>query len=146
MSLMKRNGGTPAVRSLFNDFFDIDRFFETSPLLRSTLEVPAVNIQESDNQYEIELAVPGMERKDFTVELDNNLLTISAQREEEKKEEEKNYTRREYNYSSFSRSFQLPAMANADKCDAKYENGILKIMIPKKEEAKAKAHKQIAIQ
>jgi HSP20 family protein len=138
MSLIKRNGGSPAIRTLFNDFFDIDRFFETTPLLRGTIDVPSVNIKENDSQYEIELAAPGLKKEDFKVEVDNNVLTISAEHDEEKKQEEKGYTRREYNYNSFSRSFQLPPTVNSENCGARYDNGILIIQLPKKEEARAK--------
>lgn len=106
--------------------------------------MPATNIRDLDNKYEIELAVPGMKKEDFKISLDANLLTISAEKQSEVNEEKDNYSRREFNYGSFSRSFTLPKIAESEGIKAAYEEGILKIEIPKKEEA-AKISKEIKV-
>jgi HSP20 family protein len=94
--------------------------------------VPAVNVSENDKEYIVAVAAPGMDRKDFQVETDEDMLTISAEKEKEEKEErEGRYNRREYNYSSWSRSFSLPEDCNAEKIDAEYKSGELRIKIPK---------------
>ncbi|MES2140716.1 MAG: Hsp20/alpha crystallin family protein [Bacteroidota bacterium] len=108
-------------------------------------KVPSVNITETEKEYKIELAAPGLEKKDFKIEVENKVLIISSEKEEEKKEEDKNYKRREFSYSSFSRSFQLPEDILSDKIDAKYENGILKLSVPKKEVSVSKQKKEIKI-
>ena len=108
-------------------------------------EVPPVNVVEKDGEYDIELAVPGMNKDDFHVSCDNGLLTIKAEKEEKKEEKDKNYTRREYNYSSFSRSFNLPESVKSDELKAKYENGVLKLTVPKKEFSKAKPKLEVKI-
>ncbi|MES2285507.1 MAG: Hsp20/alpha crystallin family protein [Bacteroidota bacterium] len=108
-------------------------------------KVPSVNITETEKEYKIELAAPGLEKKDFKIEVENKVLVISSEKEEEKKEEDKNYKRREFSYSSFSRSFQLPEDILSDKIDAKYENGILKLSVPKKEVSVSKQKKEIKV-
>ena len=110
--------------------------------------MPAVNVRESNDEFMIEVAVPGMKRDDFKVELDNNVLTISSSKEE--KAEEKNrageYTRREFSYQAFQRSFSLPeAKVEGGKISAKYTDGILYVTVPKREEAKMKPVRQIAV-
>ena len=107
--------------------------------------MPAVNINEDDNQFIIDVAAPGMEKKDFKLELNHNVLTISAEKEEEKEEKKRKFSRREFNYASFRRSFTLPNMVNEEGIKATYQNGVLSISIPKKEEAKVKPLKQIDI-
>ncbi|MFN7329841.1 MAG: Hsp20/alpha crystallin family protein, partial [Bacteroidota bacterium] len=96
-------------------------------------------------EYQIELAVPGLQKKDFKIEMENDVLTISAEKEEEKNEKENGYTRREYAYNSFSRSFTMPENFKLDKIDAKYVDGILKITVPKKEVTPMKPKKEIAV-
>jgi HSP20 family protein len=142
---MKRSGNFPNLRSMLSELWDADRFFDNDPFFKGLAQVPSVNVKETENQYEVELAAPGLDKKDFRIETTDNLMTISAERQGEKSEEKENYTRREFNYSSFSRSFQLPPAANADACQARYENGILKLAIPKKEEAIKKPRKEIEI-
>ncbi len=108
--------------------------------------IPAVNIKENDDSFQIDLAAPGLEKKDFNIHLDNNLLTISAEKEfknEEKKGDK--YMRREFSYSSFSRSFTLPDTVESDKIKASHKDGVLQISIPKNEDAKKKAPKEIKI-
>jgi len=149
--LVKRNGSL--FPSITSDLFDTDRFF--SPRLSDfegslldwepAMRVPAVNISETDNEFKLELAVPGLTRKDIKVETDNGMLTISAEKEEESKEEKKNYRRREYAFNSFSRSFTLPENVIADKIDAKYNEGVLRVSLPKKEVTITKPKKQIKI-
>ncbi|MCF8218799.1 MAG: Hsp20/alpha crystallin family protein [Bacteroidales bacterium] len=110
--------------------------------------MPAVNVKEDDNEFNIEVATPGLKKDDFSVSVDNGRLTISAEREDEKKDkdEEGNYTRQEFSYQSFQRSFQLPDnVVDADKIKANYNDGILNVNIPKREEAKPKPAKEIKI-
>lgn len=145
--LIKRNDSYPSFSNLFGDFFDkaFSDWSSTNFSLTNTT-LPAVNIQESKDDFLVSMAVPGMSKKDFKLDLRDNILTISSEKKEEKKEEEKNYTRKEYSYQSFSRSFTLPKdVVNDEKISAKYEDGELKILIPKKEEAKPKKPKLISI-
>jgi HSP20 family protein len=108
--------------------------------------LPAVNIKENADAFMVEMAAPGMAKEDFKIELNNDLLTISSEKKNEKETKEgETYTRREYSYQSFSRSFTLPNTVDGEKISAKYENGVLSIEIPKKEEAKPKPAKQISI-
>lgn len=130
--------------SPFNDLFD--SFFKDSYVNdRALSKVPAVNISENDNSFEIELAAPGLLKEDFKLSLEKNVLTISAEKKSETKEEEnKKVTRKEFSYTSFSRSFTLPELADATNIKATYENGLLNVIIAKKEEAKV-ISREIAI-
>lgn len=101
----------------------------------SPLTVPAVNVIEHEKSYELTLAAPGMDKKDFKIDLDGNVMTISSEKEEQHEEKNEKFSRKEYNYSSFCRSFTLPTVVTKDKIDAKYENGILKIRLPKNEDS-----------
>lgn len=141
----ERGGESLAPRSFFTDFFsDVDRFFDND-LMRMPAQIgrqlmrnmPATNIRENEKEYTIELAAPGMAKNDFEINVDEGMLTISSQKEENTTQEESNFTRREYNYSSFSRSFRLPEAVNPDEIKARYEEGVLKISVPKREEAPA---------
>jgi HSP20 family protein len=125
----------------WNEWFDNDNNF----LGRQT-RMPSVNITENKDQYNVSLAVPGMKKDDFKIDVEGNILTISCEKDETKEEHEKRYTRKEYSYSSFSRSFTLPDEVNREKIDARYEEGLLKISLPRKEEVKKFAAKQIAVQ
>ena len=107
--------------------------------------MPSVNIVENKDNYEVSLAAPGMKKDDFKIDIDSNTLTISAEKEEKKEEKEERYTRKEFNYTSFSRSFSLPDWVNKDKIDASYENGLLKLILPKTEEAKRIASRHITV-
>jgi HSP20 family protein len=128
--------------SLFGNGW-LDRMLST-PLdeylgLTRVMNIPAVNVSETDKEYVVVVAAPGMDRKDFQVETAEDMLTISAEKEKEEKEErEGRYNRREYNYSSWSRSFSLPEDCNADKIDAEYRSGELRITIPKTASKKPK--------
>ena len=127
---------------LDRDFFESDLF-----PARLGVNVPSVNIKETPKDYVLEVAAPGLERKDFSIEIINDVLTISAEKEEEKEEKrDKNgYSRKEYSCNSFSRSFSLPEDAKESNIDAKYENGILKVTVPKVEEIPAKPSKKIQV-
>lgn len=149
-SLIKTNGTFfPAIPSLFEDFFTKDWLDSSQANWReSGATLPAVNVVETNDDFKIEVAAPGMKRDDFKVELDNNVLTISSQREQTGEEEDArgNYTRREFSYQSFQRSFSLPEnRVQGDKIAARYMDGILHVTIPKSENAKVKPAKQIAI-
>jgi HSP20 family protein len=133
---------------LFDDYFKPwNEWFDNgnSNLWGTAMNIPAVNITEHKNEYEVSLAVPGMKKDDFKIDVEGNMLTISSEKEESKEEKDKKFTRKEYNYSSFSRSFTLPEEINREKIDAKYNNGILKISLPRKEEAKKLTAKNIAV-
>lgn len=147
MTLITTRSGSLFPR-MVNDIFDTTPFFGSDLLDTSwdfAIKAPSVNIIESNKDYKVELAAPGLEKKDFKIEVDNRVLTISSEKEEERNEEDENFRRREFSYSSFSRSFQLPEDVIADKIDAKYDGGILKLSIPKKEESALKPKKQIKI-
>lgn len=138
----------PSFPSLFNRFFDGDLMDWSSTNfagVNSTL--PAVNVMESKDEYRIEVAAPGMKKGDFKVNYENGRLTISSELKEEKKEGKKdNYTRREYRYHSFQRSFTVPEeIVNSDKIQASYSDGILHVTLPKREEVKPKPAKEIKI-
>jgi HSP20 family protein len=150
---VRKNGGFPALLSDFfgpssllsRDLFDLDSDLFPS---RLGINVPTANITETPKEYKLELAAPGLERKDFNVEVDNRILTISAEKEE-KKEETKNenggYSRKEYSFNSFSRTFALPENVKEGNIDAKYENGVLKVIIPKVKETPVKAAQKITV-
>jgi len=106
---------------------------------------PAANIIENNDSFQLEIAAPGLVKNDFKINLENNILTISVEIEDEKREEGKNYSRKEFYYGSFSRSFTLPKTIDLEKIKADYDNGILKIALPKKEEAKVELKKEIKI-
>jgi HSP20 family protein len=147
-SLVKTNGTLfPAIPSLLDDFFGRDWLDSSMANWRtSDSTLPAVNVRETNDDYLIEVAAPGMKRNDFKIELDNGVLTISSQRENSHEEKDGNYTRREFSYQSFQRSFALPQnLVKGDEIKAKYDDGILRITVPKTEDAKAKPAKQIAV-
>ena len=128
----------------FNDFWGKESY----PVNYNSLgfkNLPAVNIEEGDNEYVIEVAAPGLEKKDFRIELEKNCLTISSERENNGQEENERYTRREFGYNAFSRSFTLPETVNHEKIEARHRDGILYVHIPKKEEAKVKPVRNIAV-
>ena len=144
MKLIRRNDAF--FPTLWEDFFDRD-WLNTPGFSNTGVSIPAVNIKESEEGYSVEIAVPGMKKEDFKVDLDHNLLTISAEEktEDSEKDAEGKYTRREFNYRSFKRTFTLPETANEEEIHAAYKDGVLVIDIPKKEEAKPKPVKMIEI-
>jgi HSP20 family protein len=107
--------------------------------------VPSVNITETDKAYNIEVSAPGFEKKDFNVRIEDGVLTVSGEHKTEKNEENKNFVRKEFNYGSFSRSFNLVDLIDEEKIDAKYENGILRVELPKNEKARAQHVREIKI-
>jgi HSP20 family protein len=128
----------------FNSIFD--EFFNEFPVkMESRLNFPPVNIHENENAYELELNVPGRNKEDFKLTVENGMLTVSFEKKEENKVEGQKTLRREFSYQSFTRSFNLDENINADNIQAKYENGILSLTLPKKEQAKP-AKKEISIQ
>lgn len=132
--------------SVFEDFFrPWTDLFDNGGLNTRPLNVPAVNISEQPNEFLLTLAAPGMKKEDFKIDVDGNMLTISSEKEENKEEKHKKFTRKEYNYSSFSRCFSLPEEIKQENIDAKYVDGVLKITLPRKEEAKKPAVKKIAV-
>ena len=145
MTLIKKNDWM--FPSMFNDFFDSENFFRGDLLdtrfFRNSL--PAVNIIENDKNFMIEVAAPGFRKKDFHIDVEDKVLMIKGEKTEEKKEKEDNYTKREFSYNSFKRSFNLPEFVLAEKIEGKYEDGILKIMLPKMEENRKKNKKEIAV-
>lgn len=145
MSLLTRSSLLPTASSFFEDLFDDNRVWRSDLTKGWSDGVPSANIAEDDKAFNIELAVPGMDKEDFQVDIDSGELRISSEKKDEQLREEKSYTRREFSYSSFMRSFILPESVNTDKINAKYENGILKIILPKKSEVKKLTKKEISI-
>jgi HSP20 family protein len=145
MALVKFNEGREGnlTHSSFSDIFE--NFFNDSFISdRMISRVPAVNIAESEGHYHIELAAPGLKKEDFKLDLDRNVLTISAEKTTEQENNGKQYNKREYSYTSFVRSFTLPDSADDAKIDAAYTDGVLKIDVAKREEAKS-IRRQISI-
>jgi len=147
MSLIKRENYLPNWSNFFNDFLNRDWYdWSNQNFSLTNTTIPAVNIKETENEFEVDMAAPGMEKDDFRLELNNNVLTISSEKQSGSHSDKgKNITRSEFSYQSFSRSFTLPAIVETDGITAKYENGILRVNIPKKEEAKPKPMKQITV-
>ena len=146
--LLKRKESLPEFPKLVRDFFDKEFLdWSNSNFSNTNTTLPAVNIKENKDSFLVDVAVPGMKKDDFEIDLEDNVLTISSQKEDKKEDKNKDeYTRREYSYQSFKRSFTLPErLVKSDKISAKYDNGELKITIPKKEEAKQKEPKKIKI-
>ena len=141
----KKNGSLPSV---FEDFFN-DGFLDIPPFFAFANQkgafIPNVNVIENTDNFEIELAAPGLQNKDFKAEVNNGVLNISAEKEEESTKEDKNFRRREFSFTSFSRSFVLPENVAADKIDANYKNGVLKLTLPKKNSSPKTPVKQIKI-
>lgn len=132
--------------TLFSDIFDNSRFFGKNWLEKEFGQTfPAINIKESNKDFGLEFAAPGFKKEDFKVSVDNGVLNISAEKKEEKNEENSKFTRKEFSYNSFSRSFSLPENVDHEHIDAKYENGILHLSVPKKEESKNLPRKDIKI-
>lgn len=147
----KSNGNnTLLFPRLVHDFFD-NAFFNNSlidfdnGIFRTQPLLPSVNITENHKNFTIEMAAPGLEKKDFKIEVDNGQLTVSAEKKNEEKEEKENYRRREFSYQSFSRSFGLPDNSVPEKIDAHYQDGILKLTLPKKEATTATPKKEIKV-
>jgi HSP20 family protein len=145
MSLVRFSNQPP---SMFDRFFEDDLFdWSNRNFSLTNTTLPSVNIKENNDAFTVEVAAPGFDKGDFKLELNHDLLTISSEKKiENKTKEEEQFTKCEFSYQSFNRSFTLPHTANGDKIEASYDNGILKISIPKKEEAKPKPSRTIEIQ
>jgi len=142
-NIIKR--GLEPNRSLMRDFFDVGSFFDNSWLSRLEKNYPAVNISENEKEYNLELIVPGFKKEDIKIKTDHDLLTISAESKSESKDDgEKNFTRREYTYSAFTRTFQLPEYVNTEAIEAHYVDGVLQVKIPKNQ-TEAKNEKEVPI-
>ncbi|MEJ2162606.1 MAG: Hsp20/alpha crystallin family protein [Robiginitalea sp.] len=136
------------------DFFDLDKFFDNRMWKSGLMETdfwngktvePAMNIKETEDYFEIELAAPGFTNKDFNVTIEDGYLNISAEKELSKEEKEDEYTRREFNYTAFERSLMLPESVKEEEIKAKYDDGILRFRLLKKEEAKKRPPKVIEV-
>jgi len=139
----KRNYAAP---SIFDEFFNdssLNRFFD-GDFWSANKNIPAVNVEEDEKEYRIEVAAPGLEKEDLKVSVNEGVLTISSEKKVEKEDKKDNYLRREFGYSSFCRSFTLPEEVDSDKIGAKHKNGVLHISIPKAE-VKVKSVKDIKI-
>ncbi len=133
----------PVLPNVFNDFF---RDWSSTNFSDTNTTLPAVNIKENENDFIVDVAVPGMDKKDFKIDLDDDILTISSEKKIDNDTSDENYTRKEYSYMSFKRSFTLPkGVVDRDNINATYKNGELKITIPKLEEAKPKPLKLIEV-
>jgi HSP20 family protein len=149
MTLVKRNGNVSnyTMPSILDDFFTRDLFNWGSDTINTGSSLPKVNIKETAEAFEVEMAAPGMDKKDFKIELDGNMLSISSEKQNEQQQKEgETYSRREFSYQSFYRTFHLPKdVVDANGIKAKYENGLLCLTIPKKEEARQKPTRLIDI-
>lgn len=140
MNTIRRN--SLVLPSLMNEIFKPDWFGGTE---NGNNHLPAVNIKENEKDFELELAVPGRKKEDFNIEVDKDVLTISSEVKHEDEVKEENYTRREFGFSSFKRAFTLPETIDSDKIKADYKNGLLKFVLPKKEEALPKPKRMIEL-
>lgn len=147
MTLVRRSSGLfPSVPSFFDDFFTRDVFDWSNANNAQGGSLPAVNIKEDDDNFNVEVAVPGMSKEDFKIELENDVLTVSSEKEAKNESDENNYKRREFRYSSFKRTFSLPEnKVDGDKVEASYTDGVLYITLPKREEVKPKPVRKIQI-
>ncbi|MEX2511946.1 MAG: Hsp20/alpha crystallin family protein [Cyclobacteriaceae bacterium] len=146
--------GTPAKRNssiwpkMFSDFLGSEILPEMSNRFYDwdqNFEIPSVNVKEKDNEFQVEVAAPGFEKKDFKIEFSDGVLTIQAEKEEKKEEQKEEYKRQEFSYSSIKRSFSLPENIENEKIQAKYENGILHLNIPKTKVGVTAAKKEIKV-
>ena len=149
MTIVKRNGNLQHhFPQLFDDFFNRDIFnWGLTNYSDTNTTIPAVNIKETANSYEVEVAAPGMNKSDFTVQLEGNMLTISSEKEVNKKQKGNvRYAAREFRYETFSRTFTLQKdVVDTEKIQASYEDGVLHLVIPKREEAKQKGPRRIEV-
>lgn len=148
MTIVKRNNQLfPSLPSMLDSFFSRDLMdWNNLNFSNTDTTIPAINVMEDNDKFEIEVAAPGMKKDDFRVKLENNLLTISSEMKQERTEKEGKYSRKEFSYQSFQRSFSLPeGHVQSDKISARYENGILNIVLPKREEVKPLPPREIKI-
>jgi HSP20 family protein len=129
MSTLVKSNGFPTLGTMLEDFWNTDKFFKKSFWDRENL--PAVNVKDKKHVYELEMAAPGFKKEDFKVSAENGLLVISAENKNEQKEENENFTRQEFSYSSFTRTFNLPDNIVKDEIKAKYQDGLLRVELKK---------------
>lgn len=146
-SLSNNNSNTnfPSVSNWLEDIFNRDLPSVLTSNFNTGLSLPKVNIKDTADTFLIEMAVPGFKKSDFNIDLDNEVLSISTETKEENEQKEDSYTRREFGYASFKRTFNLPETVDDEKINANYKEGILSILLPKKEEAKQKPVRSIKI-
>lgn len=145
MSLIKFNKNRFPWNNNLVDFFDCDTLFNDD-FFNMEKSLPAMNVKEHENNFEIELASPGFEKKDFEITMNDDILEVSAEKSKEEEDKDDDYTRKEFNYRSFRRSLQLPKTVDDSKdVKATYKNGILKLQLMKKEEAKEKSKRVIEV-
>lgn len=143
MSLIKFNRRFPLFDQMFPDILDTDRLLNEDLILNDNW-IPAINVKENKEDFEIEVAAPGFSKKDFEVSITDEILTISAENKNIKEEEEDEYSRKEFHYNSFKRSFTLPKSIDfSKKINAKYDNGVLKVHLEKLEILKSEEHKKL---
>jgi len=147
MTLTKRTVDNNWLPSMIDDMFKTDWLGGTSNVNNIGVSIPAVNIMESDDNFSVLVAAPGKTKEDFNIELDNDVLTISSEAKEVKDNtsEDGKFTRKEFSYNSFKRAFSLPETINNQNISATYEQGVLTITLPKKEESKVQAKRMIEI-
>lgn len=139
------NVNFPTWSNWIDDIFNRDLPSVFTSNFNTGISLPKVNIKETPDAFMVEMAAPGLKKSDFHIDLDNQVLSISTETKEENERKEENYTRREFGYSSFKRTFNLPESVNDEKINANYSDGILSIILPKKEEAKRKPARSIRI-
>lgn len=144
MTLVKDHSATSLFPSL-SEFFENENWAPEKLFRNFGHHRPSANISETEKDFKIELAAPGFKKDDLKIDLENEVLTVSAENKNETQESTKKYTRKEFSFNSFSRSFQLPKSADITRIHAKYENGLLKLDIPKKEEAAGNYKKEVRI-
>ncbi len=156
LATVTKNGGlTTTHKNRLSNLPNLSTWFEDFPLgdfptlfssnFNTGISLPKVNIKEVSDAFIVEMAVPGLKKSDFNIDLDNHVLSISAETKEETKDDKDGYTRREFGYSSFKRTFTLPDTVEDDQIKATYNEGILNIHLPKKEEAKQKPSRTIDV-
>lgn len=145
VSTRRNTSSLPSFSSWVDNLFESGMGTGFLSNFNTGMSLPAVNIKENAEAFSLEIAVPGMKKSDFNIDVDNKILSISSESKEEKEHKEENYTRREFGYSSFKRTFTLPDTIESDKISATYNDGILAVHLPKKEEAKEKPAKRISV-
>lgn len=129
-----------------NDLFDNSRFISDFFGKANAMNLPAVNIKETEKQYQVELAIPGMKKEDISIEMQDDLVTVSGEKKEEHEEKGEKFHRREFSYGSFSRSFSMPEGVEAERIEARFDNGVLRLFIPKNHQKEtASSAKKITI-
>ena len=146
MSLVKFKNRRPWFPTEFSNFFGDDDFFNDRFWNRYVQNEPMINVKETEGEYQVELAAPGLEKEDFEISIDDGYLIIKAEKTVEKEEKDENYTRREFSYNTFRRSLMLPEDVKEEEIKASYENGVLKFNLSKKELKEVKHPKKIEIE